>query len=205
MVVKIAAVILAAGAARRFGAPKQLLALGSTTLLGQVLDNVRDSRADRAIVVLGRSADEIEARVDLSDVQVVHNPDFEKGCGGSIQTGVMVASDADAVLMVLADQPGVTSEVIDDAIAAFERESPWAQMTAYLDGVGHPFVFGRSAYPELRALKGDKAIWKLFERDRTRVRLWPCERKVPPDVDRPEDYARLLAAWRNDDRRSSQS
>ena len=192
---KTAIMVLAAGAARRFGSPKQLLPLGSRTLLGQVVANARRSQADRTLVVLGRAADEIVSKVELQGVEVVRNPGFESGCGGSIRAGVEAVGDVDGLVLVLGDQPGVSSEIIDGALDAFREAPSWGQLTEYRDGLGHPFVFSQPAFSELRTLKGDKALWKIIEADRSRVRRWLWDGPIPPDVDRPEDYQRLLRAW----------
>ena len=72
---------------------------------------------------------------------------------------------------------------------------------AYLGGVywglGHPFIFAREAFGELRGLHGDKAVWKLIEAYPERVSRVEIEAALPPDVDTPEDYGLALAHWRS--------
>ncbi|MGH9461090.1 MAG: nucleotidyltransferase family protein, partial [Vicinamibacteria bacterium] len=81
---RILGIILAAGRSERFGPPKQLLPLGDTTLLGQVVTNANGSVLDRVIVVLGRSAAEIEESLDLGRATVVGNVAYPSGCASSL-------------------------------------------------------------------------------------------------------------------------
>ncbi len=64
-------------------------------------------------------------------------------------------------MLLLGDMPGVDAGGIDGVRSEFERERPWAAVTSYRDAPGHPFVFSAAAFPALRALRGDKAVWKL--------------------------------------------
>jgi molybdenum cofactor cytidylyltransferase len=98
-------------------------------------------------------------------------------------------------LLLLGDQPGVRSGQIDSVLAAWRREPAWAAVTSYRGRLGHPFVFAREAFADLRKLHGDKAVWKLIESFPERVRRVEVAAELPPDVDRPEDYARALAHW----------
>src|SRR2546423_1587659 len=84
----ISAIILAAGMSRRMGTRKQLLKVGETTLLGQVLENVRRSRADDIVVVLGHAADDIRQHLPTDGVTVVVNPNYQEGMGSSLRTGL---------------------------------------------------------------------------------------------------------------------
>jgi len=72
----IAAIILAAGQATRFGQCKQLMPLGDKPLLAHVLDSVNRSRIDDAVVILGARADEIRDQLGFGRARVVMNPDY---------------------------------------------------------------------------------------------------------------------------------
>jgi hypothetical protein len=63
--------------------------------------------------------------------------------------------------------------------------------------LGHPFVFAREAFEDLRGLHGDKAVWKLIEAYPERVRRIEIDAPLPPDVDTPEDYELALSHWRS--------
>src|SRR5215475_8193274 len=88
----VGAVVLAAGSSRRMGTPKQLLRLGTKTLLDRVLETVRSSGVSEIVLMLGAAADDIKRSVAISDVTVVINPDYEQGMGTSLRKGVAALS-----------------------------------------------------------------------------------------------------------------
>lgn len=189
----VVGVVLGAGRSSRFGEPKQLLPYGDTTLLGQCVRNANASSLDRVVVVLGRASGEVRDALDFGRAEVVENTAYGTGCASSLLAGLDAAGeDCEAIALLLGDQPGVEPEFIDRALSEWNRERPWAQVCSYRGGPGHPFVFSREAFGELRGLHGDKAVWKLVERYPERVRRVEIQADLPPDVDTPEDYQRVL-------------
>ncbi|WP_433533197.1 nucleotidyltransferase family protein [Micromonospora sp. CA-263727] len=182
--------VLAAGASVRLGEAKQLLPYRGRTLLDATLDLARSCGFDQLLVTLGGAADRVRERVDLTGVQVVENADFSSGCGSSISTAVrLVDPRADALVLLLGDQPGVRAADVRRVAAARTALA----VCRYADGLGHPFRFGREVLPELRDLHGDKAVWKLLHSGRHPVTEVSAAGPVPIDVDTRADYARLLA------------
>ncbi len=193
----IVGVVLGAGRSSRFGTPKQLLPFGDTTMLGQVVRNANASSLDRVVVVLGRASGELRGSVDFGRAVVVDNTAYGTGCASSLLAGMDAAGkDCEALVLLLGDQPGVRTEFIDAVLSEWSSSRPWASVTAYGGGLGHPFVFAREAFEELRGLHGDKAVWKLIEAYPQRVHRVEIESPLPPDVDTPEDYELALAHWR---------
>jgi molybdenum cofactor cytidylyltransferase len=191
-------VVLGAGRSSRFGAPKQLLPFEDTTLLGQVVRNANASNLDQVVVVLGRASEELRASVDFGRAVVVENTAYGTGCASSLLAGMDAAGEScEALILLLGDQPGVRSEFINFALAEWRRERPWASVTSYREKLGHPFIFAREAFDDLRGLHGDKAVWKLIEAYPDRVLRVEIEAALPPDVDTPEDYEMALAHWRS--------
>ena len=197
----IVGVVLGAGKSSRFGTPKQLLPFGDTTLLGQAVRNANASALERVVVVLGRASEELRATVDFGRAEVVENTAYGTGCASSLLAGLDAAGeDCDAIALLLGDQPGVKSEYIDHVITTWQQNLPWAAVTAYDPSpyaLGHPFVFYREAFADLRSLHGDKAVWKLIEAHPERVSRIKIQAPLPPDVDSPEDYDLALAHWRS--------
>jgi molybdenum cofactor cytidylyltransferase len=206
----IVGVVLGAGKSSRFGTPKQLLPFGNTTLLGQAVRNANASALNRVVVVLGRASEELRATVDFGRAEVVENTAYGMGCASSLLAGLdSTGQDCDAIALLLGDQPGVSADYIDHVIATWQQNRPWAAVTAYNPSpyspiptphslaLGHPFVFAREAFGELRSLHGDKAVWKLIEAHPERVSRVEIAASLPPDVDDPEDYDLALAHWRS--------
>ena len=191
-------VLLGAGRSSRFGAPKQLLPFEDTTLLGQVVRNANASNLDQVVVVLGRASEELRASVDFGRAVVVENTAYGTGCASSLLAGMDAAGErCEALMLLLGDQPGVRPEFIDFVLAEWRRERPWASVASYREKLGHPFIFARQAFDDLRGLHGDKAVWKLIEAYPDRVLRVEIEAALPPDVDTPEDYEMALAHWRS--------
>jgi molybdenum cofactor cytidylyltransferase len=194
----VVGVVLGAGGSSRFGSPKQLLPVGDTTLLGQVIRNANVSSLERIVVVLGRASGELREALDFGRARVVENTAYGTGCASSLLAGLDAAEDdCEALLLLLGDQPGVLPQFIDRALSEWRREQPWAAVCSYRGRLGHPFIFSREAFDDLRGLHGDKAVWKLIETYPGRVQKIELDAGLPPDVDTPEDYALVLAHARN--------
>ncbi len=193
----IVGIVLGAGRSSRFGTPKQLLPFGDTTMLGQVVRNADASGLDRVVVVLGRASRELRTSVDFGRAVVVENTAYGTGCASSLLAGMdAVGEDCEALMLLLGDQPGVRVEFIDSVLSGWRPSRPWACVTSYGGELGHPFVFAREAFEELRGLHGDKAVWKLIEAYPQRVHRVEIEAPLPPDVDTQEDYELALDHWR---------
>jgi molybdenum cofactor cytidylyltransferase len=188
-------IVLGAGSSRRLGRPKQTLPLGDTTLLGWVMRDVEGSSLERVVLVVGGAAEEALAGLTLRRAEVVHNDAYGDGCAASLLAGLDAAGNSEAVMLLLGDMPGVDSDLIDLVARGWEGERPWAAVTRYEDGHGHPLVFSSDAFASLRRLHGDKAVWKLVERHPERVIRIPVARRLPPDVDTWDDYRRVTASW----------
>jgi molybdenum cofactor cytidylyltransferase len=186
-------IVLGAGASRRLGRPKQTLPLGDTTVLGWALRNAEASSLERVVLVVGGAADEVLDGVTVGRAQVVRNDAFGTGCASSLLAGLDAAGECDAVMLLLGDMPGVDPSVIDEVRAAWELDRPWAAVTSYRGELGHPFVFAADAFPTLRGLHGDKAVWKLVDGRPDAVRPLPVDRRLPGDVDTWEDYDAVMA------------
>src|SRR5438552_11102564 len=129
---RVSAVILAAGMSKRMQEPKQLLPLGKSTLLEHVMETVRSSRIGECIVVLGYAADAITERIPLNDVKVVINEAYAEGMSSSIRIGLRnVSPQAEASLVVLADQPFVKTATLDRLIDAYEESKPQVVVPIY--------------------------------------------------------------------------
>ncbi len=118
----VAAVVLAAGASRRLGRPKQVLALDGATVLDATLTVARSSECEPIVVVLGGAADSVRAEVDLDGVQVVENHDYGEGCATSIRTALgALPEQVTGIVLMLGDQPRVAVETVQELEATARR------------------------------------------------------------------------------------
>jgi molybdenum cofactor cytidylyltransferase len=189
----VSGVILAAGASRRLGRPKQLLPLNGRPLLDHVIQHAISSTLGEIIVVLGAERGRIRVLMDLSKVHVVENQRFAEGQS----TSVVVALDyldpgATGVLFLLGDQPGVSAEVISAVVDAFDEDPQTIVMPSWRGIPSNPVLFGRAYFDELRKLTGDEGARAIAMRARDRVHLVPIDQPVPQDVDTEDDYLRLV-------------
>jgi molybdenum cofactor cytidylyltransferase len=186
----VTGLVLAAGASRRLGQPKQLLPYGSATLLDHVLDTARACEFDQLLCVIGGGADAVRTTVNFEGIEVVENQEFGEGCSSSIAAALgAVDPRSDVLVLMLGDQPGVTAESVGGLVAG-RGDAPIAAC-GYSDGRGHPLAFSRRLFGELAALHGDKAVWKLLDLHEDEVVEVQVDGSIPPDVDTWDDYAQI--------------
>jgi CTP:molybdopterin cytidylyltransferase MocA len=167
---KIAAIVLAAGASTRFGSPKQAV------LLEPVVDRARNSaEIEEVVVVLGAHDVKTSART-------VHCPDWENGPGASLRCGLAaLGAEVEAAVVVLGDGPHLDARAIDRVVAAW-RHGPGDRFAATYGGVRlHPLLIARAAWSEIPDV-GLRAL---------PATLVPCDDLNPPgDVDFADDLKR---------------
>jgi len=135
----IAAVVLAAGAATRYGSPKQL------AFLPAVLERLAETTVDEIVVVEG--AYPLDG-VDVGNARVVKCPDWERGPGASLRCGLAaLGDDVEAALIVLADGPDLDPRAVE-RVLAHREEAP--VVAASYDGTrDHPAVLSRAAWDDI--------------------------------------------------------
>jgi CTP:molybdopterin cytidylyltransferase MocA len=170
----VAAVVLAAGEATRFGTPKQKL------LLPAVLDRLAESPVDEVVVVAGAYALEIPRPTAprVMPARIVRCAEWRRGPGASLRCGLAsLGDDVEAAVVVLADGPQLSPEAVTRLLDAWHARGETVA-ASYEGARGHPLVVGRADW-------GDVPDGGLHERP---ARLVPCDDLGPPgDVDTPAD------------------
>jgi molybdenum cofactor cytidylyltransferase len=183
--------VLAAGAARRFGSPKQLARIGGEALLQRAVSRATEVAGHAVTVVLGAHAAELTPLLRHSSASVAINRHWEEGLASSLRLGVsQLPSSASAVLVTLADQAAVTTFDLRRLAGAW-RGQPDSVIAASYDGhTGVPAVFPRHAFSLLLALRGDVGARPVLSQLADRVVRIPMS-NAAIDIDTPEDLLKL--------------
>lgn len=192
MAPRVAGLVLAAGAGRRYGMPKALVPYEGSLLVERAVRLVA-SFCEPVFVVLGAAADEIASRADLGHAAVLVNADWDTGMASSLRTGLEALNAApeefrgpdavDAVLVHLVDLPGMTAAAIR-RVATYA--APDVLAVATYEGVrGHPVLLGRDHWAGVAAsATGDQGARSyLGSREVTEVEC--ADVADPADLDYP--------------------
>ena len=191
-----AALLLAAGASRRLGRPKQLVEWRGRPLLEGVVDAVHTWPVATIAVVLGAHEEEILEAVDFRDALVVINPEWEEGIASSLRVGLdAIGRDAqvERAFIVLGDQPGIPAEIPSGLVEAMERFGKPAVVPKYRYQRGNPVLVARYLWPRLMSLEGDSGASKLLQAHPEWVHEVRFDQPVPRDLDTPDDVIDFLA------------
>lgn len=194
----VSAVVLAAGLSRRFSGPvaKQLLVVEGAPLVRRTaLHLVRSAFLREVVVVVGHEADRVRAAVEDLSLRVLENPRFHEGQSTSVKTGLRaVMSQADAVLFVPVDQPGLSTPVVNRLVETYLRTGGPIVRPVCGQRSGAPVLFARRFYPELLTLSGDEGGRQILGRHRDEIVALELDEELPlMDINTREDYERLCA------------
>lgn len=178
--------LLAAGAARRFGSQKLLATLaGGETLV--VASARLHLQAGARVVAVVRSGCLFEAALETLGCQIVVNPSANQGMGTSIAAGVAATREADAWTIALADMPFVRVDTLR-ALGATGDPLRDLVVPVYRGRRGHPVRFPRDMGPRLAALQGDRGARALLDANHARiVEVETDDAGILEDIDRPGD------------------
>lgn len=193
---RLSAIVLAAGAGRRFGGDKLLAPYGEGVLLDGALAAALAAPVSQVIVVTGASAEAVSAAVGEFEragsgsppLRLVHAQDHAEGMGASLRAGARaVDPDAAGVFVFLGDMPKIPHAVASDLAVALTGGAP-AAAPVYKGRRGHPVLVGAALLPALRETHGDQGLRGVLAG--LGERLAEVETDDPGvlfDVDRPED------------------
>jgi molybdenum cofactor cytidylyltransferase len=190
---RLFAIVLAAGSGSRFGGIKQLARYDGTPLVAGAVRLAEAVCGSRSLLVAGY---EWRAVVDACrPLQgfFTNNSAWRSGMGGSIACGVRAVREAaDAVLLMLADQPLVTVDHLRRLIAAREDSVDSVAVTSFAGTEGPPVIFPASCFGDLVKLEGNQGARAVLEKTVGRTRRVAFE-PAALDVDVPKDLEGLAA------------
>ena len=190
------AVLLAAGASRRFGDENKLLAeIEGIALVRRVAKEIVNSRAAGIIAVTGFESERIREALTGLEIKFAENPDFAEGLASSIKCGVAaLPADATGAMIVLADMPGMAQAHLNRLISIFESVSH--EKIVYSerkDGSQvSPVIWPARYFNALKKLEGDRGAKHLIRQNAQATRPVNVDNeKMLGDIDTPDD----LETW----------
>lgn len=191
---RIAGLILAAGPATRFGAPKQLLDYHGQPFIRQVAQTALNAGLSPVIVITGAHADTIEPVIQDLPIMLIHNQTWAEGQSTSIRAGIaaLTGKSVGGVVLLNADQPQVTAHVIRALTERHAAEGAAIIAPLAADRRAHPILFDCDTFPDLLSLAGDVSGRAIFTNYKVDYVPWHDE-SLLFDVDTADDYRKLLA------------
>jgi molybdenum cofactor cytidylyltransferase len=189
---RLGAVILAAGLSSRMGGEQKLTKLlHGKPLLRHSLDTVAGLGLADALAVTGHARAGVDAVIAGSGIRSVFNPDYASGLGGSIALGIGNLSPViEGAFVVLGDMPFVTAEDyrrLADAFAAAGGDR--ICRPCHAGRPGHPVLFPKRMFAELRSLRGDQGGAPVIGRHQEDVTLVDVgSPRVLADIDTQADF-----------------
>lgn len=179
----VAGLVLAAGGGRRYGGPKALVRHEGSLLVERAVTTVLDGGCTPIVVVVGAAAADVRSQARLGDVTLVENPGWKSGMASSLRVGLeaLAATDADAVVVLLVDTPGVTAEAVRRVSQKSGRDALVA--ATYGPRRGHPVLLGRDHWSGVASLAtADVGARAYLTARSASVQTVPCD-DVSEDTD----------------------
>jgi len=190
----VAGVLLAAGTSSRMGSNKMLFVLDGESVLRGAVRRALAGGLSPLVVVLGHEAEKARRELDGLPCLTAINPDYEQGINSSLKTGVSgLPAEAGAAMVMLADMPFVTPEMIAAMIDRYRSTEAPLVISDYEGVNAPPMLYDRSLFAELLAMTGEGCGRQVVKRHRHEAEVisWPASALA--DLDVPEDYERMRA------------
>jgi len=183
--------VMAAGQASRFGSAKLLAEYRGESLVRRSLNLALQVTGQRTVLIVGGEWQRLFKDCGPIAPFIVHNENYESGMASSIACGThAIAPVADAVMILLADQPLITSDHLRSMEQAW-RASPSSIIATEFDEIaGPPVIFPATCFAALSALSGDAGARAVMQNNSDSVIKIPFA-DAAMDIDTPEDLQRL--------------
>ncbi|SEQ83727.1 molybdenum cofactor cytidylyltransferase [Solimonas aquatica] len=189
---RIHTLLLAAGQASRFGAPKQLLQLDGQSLVRRAAGAAL-AAGTQLTVITGAHAEAVEAELHDLPLRLLRNPQWQHGMGSSLALGaqsLLGDSSLDAVLITLADQALVDAQALRALLSAHQADPQQIIAADHGETLGPPCLFPARFLAELAALRGDRGARTLLQQHHdSLIRIVMPQAAI--DIDTPQDWQRL--------------
>jgi len=192
----ICAIVLAAGRSRRMGTQKLLLPLAGKPMIARIVDELQQSPAQQTFVVVGDDGEKVQLALDGRTVTFTKNPNSEGDMLSSIRCGLSAMPSAcTAVLIVLGDQPNLTSQLVAKLVTAFKESGRGLIVPRHRGHRGHPVLIAARFHVELMTRHDDVGLLGLLDAHPEELfQLEIADGATLQDMDTPEDYQRHLGS-----------
>ena len=194
----LGAVVLAAGASRRLGRPKQAVRFRGAPLVARAAALARHVATGPCVVVTGAHEEATRRALEGYGGRTVHNARWASGMASSLRAG-LAAMDVDSVdgvdglLVLLCDQWALEADDIERLVAAWRRAPGRIAASRWAGAKGPPAIFPAATFAELAGLTGDRGARALIAARGDRVTLVDVPRAAC-ELDDATDLAALRAA-----------
>jgi molybdenum cofactor cytidylyltransferase len=190
--VRVAGVVLAAGGSTRMGTLKQLLEWEGKPMVRIAVEKAFKAGLDPVVVITGTSHQEVQQSIKDLEVQIVHNPDWEKGQSTSVKAGINSLPDSvGAVIFFLIDQPKIPISFIEALIETHARTLAPIVVPMVNHKRGNPVLFDKITFEDLSDIEGDVGGRQVFSHFHLTWIPW-VDSSVFVDVDTMEEYKTLF-------------
>ena len=154
------------------------------------------ARLDPLLVVVGGAQAQVAEALAGLPLRIIANPDYAAGQSTSLRAGIAaLGQDADAVVVLLGDQPFVTAAIVEQLVAEWRCQRGSDRRADICWPARQPSAVRARRFPRVAGLQGDQGARAVLAADRARVRLVAFDDPRPlADIDTPEDYERLRDA-----------
>ena len=191
----VSIIILAAGESKRFGSPKQLAKINSTTLIEYLISNLKKTRIDEIIVVLGAYREKIEKLIP-SDVKIAINKDYQKGQTSSLKIGLRnVSPDTKYFLVLPVDIPAISTKTIDFVIDKFINSKFLIGIPSYKNKKGHPSIYSMKLKNQILELKDGEPLYTINHQfiEQT-LDILVDDKNIILNINTPEDLEKIKSS-----------
>jgi molybdenum cofactor cytidylyltransferase len=188
------AMILAAGESKRMGEAKLLLPFGEKIMIETIVATVVSSKVEQTLVILGSDREKIEEKIKNYPVKIVYNRDFRSGMLSSVQCGFKsLPEKSRAVLVVLGDQPKISTTVINKLIDAYKSSGKGIVLPVYKKERGHPVLIDMKYGEEVENLSPEVGLrGTVYNHPEDILEVDVETLSIFQDIDYMEDYKKEL-------------
>ncbi|MDT7831479.1 nucleotidyltransferase family protein [Flavobacteriaceae bacterium S356] len=187
--------LLAAGASKRLGTPKQLLSYKEGTLLEDTISKLLTLQAQKVYVVLGAHFDRIQPTIAHLPIGIIQNHEWEKGMGTSISTGIsylIQEVSCKKILITLVDLPLFEISNYEALLNTHNTNNLGISVTKYTNNQGVPVVFDSAYFESLIKLSGEEGAKSILMENKSDVAYYEANIAYF-DIDTMDDYVALVA------------